>query len=349
MNSFVRKWLPPAVAVFLGITLLYLALRGVEFGALWDDLQNGNYLWLIPFVAVTLIAHIIRAWRWRLLLEALPENDGATRIPLRLVFASVMIGFMANYSAPRLGEIIRSSHISMRRKLRFGSVFGTVVADRVLDMIALGIFLLSLPLVLGSRLSSLFELLGDAFQSISSPSIIVAVVAVVLVASFGLYLFVRSQNENDKGQTFIEKIAFAFKDGLISLANSNRKTSILVSTMFMWVCYLLMTYIPLEIFGLVGDGGLSMIYAWALLLIGALGIVVPSPGGVGSYHFLAIQSLVILWSISQEAAASYAIFAHAAQMILYTAVGFMFVLAEGATWKQLSQVPNEEEIDASSE
>lgn len=341
MTSFFRKWLPPTLAVFLGITLLYLALRGVDFESLWADLRAGNYLWVIPFIVVTLLSHLIRAWRWRILLEALPEHDTSRPIPLRLTFASVMIGFMANYAAPRLGEVVRSSHIALRQKMRFGGVFGTVIADRVLDVVVLAVLLLTLPLVLGDRLSSLFQLIGGAFESISSAVLLLVIAALVVIGGAALFMLTRKPKNSQEGQSFLGKLISAFRDGLVALLRSKRKAAILLSTIAMWGCYLIMTYLPLEIFGLSGSGGLNMIDAWALLLIGALGIVVPSPGGVGSYHFLAIQSLIILWGVSQEAAASYAIFTHAAQMILYTAVGFLFVLIEGATWRELKSVPEE--------
>ncbi|MCZ6757634.1 MAG: lysylphosphatidylglycerol synthase transmembrane domain-containing protein, partial [Bacteroidetes bacterium] len=120
MLQQIRKWIFPTAALIVGIGLMYLALRGVDLGALWQDLAQGKYVWTIPFVVLNLVAHLIRSWRWRILLEALPEQRGdSPRISLRTAFSSVMIGFMANYAAPRLGEFIRTSHMSLRQKLRF--------------------------------------------------------------------------------------------------------------------------------------------------------------------------------------------------------------------------------------
>ena len=342
MLQQIRKWIFPTAALIVGIGLMYLALRGVDFDSLWKDLARGNYVWTIPFVGFTLIAHLIRSWRWRILLEALPDQrSGAPRISLRTAYSSVMIGFMANYAAPRLGEFVRASHMSLRQKLRFGSVFGTVVADRILDMVMLGLCLLTLPLVLGGRFANLMGLMTDAVgaDSIGRVARIAGVIGLTLIFAGALAIRAYRSRGNENRYSKFENVFTAFKDGVTSLTRSGHTVALVTSSLVMWACYLFLAYIPLLIFGLAGNGGLNLTDAWALLLIGTLGIIVPSPGGVGSYHFVTIQSLVILWGISQESAASYAIFSHGAQLILYTIVGFTFVLIEGATWRELKSVP----------
>ncbi|GMQ82934.1 MAG: lysylphosphatidylglycerol synthase transmembrane domain-containing protein [Rhodothermia bacterium] len=344
MLQQIRKWIFPIVALIIGIGLLYLALRGVDFDALWQDLARGKYIWAVPFVIITLIAHLIRSWRWRILLEALPEQrKDSARISLHTAFSSVMIGFMANYAAPRLGEFVRASHMSLRQKLRFGSVFGTVAADRILDMAMLGLFLLTLPWILGGRFSSFLELIRDALgvDSLRRIAWIATVfgLVVILLGAIAIAIFRKRIDENPHSK--IGNAVSEFRDGITSLTRSGHTITLLGSTLAMWACYLFLAFIPLLIFGLAGNGGLNLADSWALLLIGALGIIVPSPGGVGSYHFITIQSLVILWGVSQESAASYAIFSYAAQLILYTIVGFTFILIEGATWRELRSVPTE--------
>jgi len=343
----IRKWIFPIVALIVGIGLMYLALRGIDFDTLWRDLATGKYVWTVPFVVLTLTAHLLRSWRWRILLEALPEHrDDSPRISLRMVFSSVMIGFMANYAAPRLGEFVRSSHMSLRQKLRFGSVLGTVAADRILDMATLGLCLLTLPLVLGGRFSDFLSLLKDALgvESLSKLVWITIGIGLVVILLGAKTIAIIQKRAKENPRSKLGNAITAFKEGVISLTNSGHPIALLASTIAMWACYLFLAFIPLLIFGLADNGGLNLVDGWALLLIGAMGIVVPSPGGVGSYHFITIQSLVILWGVTQESAASYAIFSHGAQLILYTIVGFTFVLIEGATWRELKSVSTEPDI-----
>ena len=88
-------------------TLLWLALRGVDFDAMTSALAQANYWWLPPVVAVTLLSHWIRALRWALFLDVTTDRSG--RVPDQPVsrpnaFISVMVGYMANYAGPRLGR-----------------------------------------------------------------------------------------------------------------------------------------------------------------------------------------------------------------------------------------------------
>ena len=98
MSSRLNKTLVLLGSFVLGGGLLYLALRGVDFSAVGEALRTASYGWLVPLFIATMVAHLLRAWRWQMLLETLPDNDGAIseRVSLRLAFYSVMIGYMVN-------------------------------------------------------------------------------------------------------------------------------------------------------------------------------------------------------------------------------------------------------------
>ena len=333
-----RKWLFRIGTMIVAGTLLYLALRGIAFDQLARDLAEGQYAWIIPLFLVTLLSHAVRAWRWQLLLHALPENNASDNpVSFRVAFSSLMIGYMVNYAVPRFGEIVRASNLSLREKTSFGSVFGTVVAERMLDMATLALCLLSVPIILGNRVNGLISIVVDPIREMLEGNLTELFIVVVLGAAaffVGIILLLRKKDEGASRSRIGEAIQ-AFRSGLFSLIRTKRPIGLAVSTVFIWFCYACMAYIPLLIFGLAGSNALSFTDAWTLMLIGTLGIVVPSPGGIGSYHFLTIQALVLIWAVSHEAAASYAIFTHAGQMILYAVVGFSLILIEGASWGEL--------------
>ena len=99
----------------------------------------------------------------------------------------------------------------------------------------------------------------------------------------------------------------------------------------MWLMYGLMAYIPLLMFDLHTTAALSYWDGLAIMFIGVLGILVPTPGGLGSFHYITTLTLTSVYSITDSDAAAYAFFVHGAQLILYLAIGGIILLTSAAT------------------
>lgn len=330
----------------LGGGLLYLALRGVDFSSVGEALRTASYGWLLPLIAVTLLAHLLRAWRWQMLLGALPgtsSQDGPP-ISLKLAFYSVMIGYMVNYAAPRLGEVARSANVASQTSMRFPAVFGTVVVERVLDVLTLAVALLSVLALFGDRLAGVLGVFlanaGSALDGIPTIPWTVVLIGSVLVgvgvAFLTRLLFKRrlSQPADAEPGRLVSMFA-SFRDGLVSLLRVEQKGYVLLSTIGIWFCYLLMADIPLRMLGIADLFGINLLDSWALMNVGAIGMALPSPGGTGSYHYVTVQTLVYLFGVAETPAATYALFSHAAQLVLYAVVGFICLLLQGTSLKAL--------------
>ena len=122
-----------------------------------------------------------------------------------------------------------------------------------------------------------------------------------------------------------------FRQGFLSLARTGRAGRIVLQTLAMWICYGFMAWLPFVLLGQNDLFGIGPFAAWGIMLIGAVGVIIPSPGGIGTYHFITIQSLSLLFAMPQEAAASYALLTHTGQMLLYIVSGFLGMLFLGAT------------------
>lgn len=121
-----------AVGIAISAVFLYLALRGVDPGDLWMAVRNFNWLWAIPFVAITMLSMWVRAWRWRYFL--LPTAD----LPTRKLWDPMMAGFALNGLLPaRLGEFARPFVLARQENLPFPRVFGTIVVERIFDTLVL--------------------------------------------------------------------------------------------------------------------------------------------------------------------------------------------------------------------
>ncbi|MDQ7041768.1 MAG: lysylphosphatidylglycerol synthase transmembrane domain-containing protein [Rhodothermus sp.] len=317
----------------LGGLLLYLALRGVDLREVWHTLEQADYRWLAPLVALTLLSHLIRAWRWRLLLEALPDTAVHNSPTVAQAFRALMIGYMVNYAAPRLGELARAASLSRTSGLRLSSVLGTVVAERLLDLLVLGLALLSVLVLLLDRWVELHRLLvKPLLQHGTLKGLGLGGLLFLVLAGLGFHL----RRQSRLLQRLIRRIRAplqAFKRGLFTVHRTHRPVALLFSTLLIWACYWGMAYLPLRLLHLETPYGLGWTAAWILLVLGAIGVALPAPGGLGSYHYITVQVMVHLFAVPQEPAATYAVLTHAAQMVLYTAVGFLCLLLQGGHWR----------------
>jgi hypothetical protein len=136
------------------------------------------------------------------------------------------------------------------------------------------------------------------------------------------------------------------RDGLATLWTAPRRGAVALATLGMWACYALMAYLPLVMLGLAGAHDLSLADAWTVMALGALGILVPAPGGIGAFHYVTILTLTALFAVPEADAASYAVLGHAAQMVFHLAVGGAGLLWQGA---RVSLAPSLEEADVRDE
>lgn len=333
--------------------LLYLALNGVDLQTVWTALKRADYRWALPAIAITLGSHLLRAWRWQLLLNALPPSGTnqkkSSHVPLKTAFGSLMIGYMVNYAAPRVGEVARSANLARRERLSFSSVLGTVAIERALDILIFFAALLSVSLLLSHQWPLVYSLFFAPVvtyaASFSLYWILGGAVGLLLIIGAGVGYWYRYHHHRFLSSTLWEEylmpLVSAFKKGWNTLFHAPQRAGLLLSTVGMWFGYLLMAYLPLLMLDMAGTYNLSLIDTWAIMILGALGVLVPVPGGTGSYHYVTIQIMVHLFLVDQSSAATYAVLTHAGQMVLYIAVGLAFWFWQGASWKSLNSEPAE--------
>ena len=334
MPPRLRKILIQVAGFVLAAVFLYLALRGVDLGEILHAFRTADYRWLIPVVAVLLGSHVLRAWRWQILLRALPEDELAGSQPrVRPAFSSLMIGYMINYAAPRLGEVARSANMATRSRLSFSSVLGTVAAERLIDVVMLAIALISVVFLLSDRLGMLEQLFVQPFQDVNLilvGAIVLLIGVLTVLGFFGLRRLVRSESVPfiTRWSRRAKSVVDSFMDGFRTLARAPQRGLVAGISVGMWLLYAVAAYIPFQMLHLAQPFDISIGDAWSIMVLGSLGVVVPSPGGAGSYHYITVETLVHLFDVTRSPAASYAFLTHAAQMVLYIIVGVICLLLQ---------------------
>lgn len=312
------------VFLLLGLGLLWLSFRNIELAALWDDIRSANYMWMGFAVIFAIISHIFRALRWNLLINSMGYK---TRVST--TFSAVMIGYLANTAVPRMGEIMRCGVLSRKEKISFNALFGSVISERLFDLIVLMLLLLAVVAFQWDMLGEFVLQMTNPFvNSITRNGLTLSLFFASVLAVMLLLYFLRKRFKDHLQELpFYDKfrdLIVGLLDGIKTIKRMRQKWLFLFYTVMIWVFYVLMTWIPLYM--LAETSHLGMRAGITLLAIGSLGIVAPVPGGIGAYHFIGKAVLVQLFFIDPIGAGSFVAITHAGQTLLNVFVGGMAYL-----------------------
>ncbi|MBQ5784066.1 MAG: flippase-like domain-containing protein, partial [Bacteroidales bacterium] len=271
--------------------LLYFSFRGVKWSDFIEGLKNCNWVWIVVSMAVGVLGFLARALRWRLLM--LPLNKEITN---REAFDGVNVAYLTNFAFPRAGEVARCGVMAKTGKISFEGALGTVVLERVVDLLTLIIWVLVVLLVRWQEFGSfmkenLFEPLMGKFSSAIVP--IAIIVAVLALGGFLLWYYRESIIKN-RIFAKIYGIISGLKDGLLTAFKMERKGLFFLYTLLLWGTYWLTSMCTILAFPQVSS--LNAVDALFLMVIGGLGWVVPVQGGLGAYHYIVSLTLAAVYS-----------------------------------------------------
>ena len=314
----------------LGFFLLWLVFRKVDIGNVIEQIFKANYWWILLSFVFGIISHLARAARWNILI-----NSMGYKTRTKTTFYAVMVGYFANLALPRLGEVSRCGMLSKRENIPFDSLFGSVVAERVFDLIVLIIMMISIvvfqfEMVGGFVNKVIFEpVLAKFSNNLSGIFIFLIVVIVVIITAIILYRIFKARLQQSNIYIKTCKFFKGFLDGLKTIMKLKRRTAFLFFTLIIWGMYFLMTYVVF--FSLKATSHLTVIDGITVLALGSMGMVAPVPGGLGAYHFIVKATLFEIYKIPNEIAASWATLIHTSQSLMLIVVGafsyFMLVSA----------------------
>lgn len=258
------------------------------FEKIVTDFQEANFFWLAMVIVVYLLSNVSRALRWKMLLKPLGYH-----IKFWNSFHATMLGYFANLGFPRLGEVLRPGAITRYEGVPMEKAFGTIVTDRILDFLALfvviGIALISEYKALFEWLDTNANLTEKIEGLLSSPILKIGVIAILLGIS--LLFFFRKKIMETALFGKVKNIALGFWEGISSISRVDNIWMVGFHTCFIWLMYFSMTWLCM--FAFQPTSGISATQGLMVFVFGALGMVVPAPGGMGSYHAAITAGLVI--------------------------------------------------------
>jgi uncharacterized protein (TIRG00374 family) len=251
----------------------------------WEDITTANFFWIFVILVCFILSNVSRALRWKMQFKPLGYEVKAAN-----TFFAIMLGYFANLGIPRAGEFLKAGVITQYENVPFEHVMGTIVIDRAMDFICLLlVIMLSVFLeyeVVWSYLSTNTKLADQLISLVSSPFFYMA----ILIFGGIVWYFLFYKNENKLLKKF-RLMLIGFLSGIRAVADIDKPFLFIFYSIFIWVMYYLMTY--LCFFAFVPTAHLGMTAGLVVFVFGTLGMVIPTPGGMGSYHFLIGEGLKI--------------------------------------------------------
>ncbi len=300
MSDKGKKLIQLLLFLGLGIFFIWFSIKDLDAEQRHVIISNikgvasdNKWIFLILSAAIAFISVIFRAYRSILLLEPL-----GYKISKINSYHSIMICYIANLAFPRLGEVVRCSFIQRYEQVPFQKTFGTVVTERIIDLVSFGfVFLLAL-IFEREKIISIFTN-NNASNTVSllhNPLFITFIIAAALVM---LYLIFRKQIEKWKIFIKIKKIISEFWSGLLSVTRLQRSFLFIFYTIMIWVCYYFMFFVIMFAFPEITILKEQMwIASLSCVTIGTFGFII-SQGGLGAYPLL-IATILILYGINKE-------------------------------------------------
>jgi uncharacterized protein (TIRG00374 family) len=302
----------------LGAFIFWLIYKDQNIERIKTVLKNDvNYWWVAVSLVLGLFSHISRTLRWGLMIEPIGHKPRFIN-----TFLAVMVGYFMNMAFPRMGEISRCGVLSRYEKISFTKLVGTVVAERLVDMISL---LILLVVIIFSQFGKMIhfmqsnpEIQEKLSSVIKSPYLIFIIVFILI-----LFFVFRKAFKHTKVFKKITEIIQNFKEGFISIRSIKRKGWFYFHSAFIWLLYYLMLYVVFFAFDFTSN--LSPIVGLTTFVMASFGMVAPVQGGIGAWHFMAKEALS-LYGVPNENGIIFAFVAHSSMTAMIILLGIISVL-----------------------
>ena len=268
--------------------IIYLLFRNQDPIALIEKISEVEFVWVILSMIFGGWAYVNRGLRWIVLIDALGYNSSKMNS-----VSSVSVGYFTNMFIPRAGEISRCTALNRVEKIPVDKLFGTILVERVIDFVFLiSLFLLTLILKFDLILTFFTELGSQSSDSIPSSSTKYYVLVAILLSFTLVYYFLKKWIVKTFFYEKIIEFIEGLKEGFKSIKKMKRKSAFWFHTFSIWIMYFLMTYICFQ--AIPETSHLTISDGLFLLVLGGIGMVIPTPGGVGSYHAIVMIGLSVL-------------------------------------------------------
>ncbi len=308
----IKKILKTILPLALGGFLVWYSLSDISIETLGLYFKEANYGWIFLGLFFGILSHLSRAYRWKFMLEPLGFKPKFTNSVL-----AVLVGYLVNLALPRAGEISRATVMANYEDIPFEKGFGTIVAERLADLIMM---LSIVAITLFVQFDFIYNLLTKNFD----PTKIIIGFIILIIGFFVFSSFVKKAESGFllKIKTFVSGLI----EGVTSIFKMKNKWAFIAHTIFIWVMYVAMFWATIP-----AIEGLNVPFGGILIGFIAGGFsIAATNGGIGLYP-IAVAGALALFNIPTEPATAFG-------WIMWTAQTAMIIVFGGLAFALLPVV-----------
>ena len=311
MKVNIRKFLSLTVPLFIGLVIIYYqytTLSSTEIEKIKISFIKADYFYILLSLFIALFGYWSRAYRWKFSLQHLGYNT-----QFRNDLMTVCVSYFINLTIPRSGEISRAALLKKYEKVPFDKGFGTIVAERIVDLI---IFLLFVIIAFVLQFDKLYKFLID---KLPVEKIIYLLIGGFVV--FVIFIFVWIYAEWKIIKKLKQKLS-GLIEGMTSILKMKDKWNYIFHSFFIWFTYLLMFYVT--IFALPETSNIGFDVVIMGFIFGSLAVGFTN-GGIGAYP-LAIALIYSLYGIPNDVGVAFGWLVWTSQTLLTIFLGLLSYL-----------------------
>jgi uncharacterized protein (TIRG00374 family) len=301
---------------FIGLGICFYLFKENLKSNFFHILASSDWSYAVLAGLFVLIAHVFRALRWQLMLNPIAEH----KTSFFNVYNALMVGYLLNLVLPRAGELVRCGLVSKKEKLDPIAAFGTVIAERIFDLLMLLLLIVILLFVYASEIVGVLDSLkiGPIF---TNQRILIALF--LILASGFIFFFLYKSKRKSPSLGKIRKWVSKLKDGFFASKKIKSPSLFAFYTLLIWFFYTLSSFIGFKLF--VATESLNFYSAMFMVVGGSFGMIAPIQGGIGAFHFMVSECLRFL-GINSTIGLAYATIIHAAQTLVVIVFGFLSLI-----------------------
>ncbi|MDL2255732.1 flippase-like domain-containing protein [Parabacteroides sp. OttesenSCG-928-K15] len=319
LKSTLRTSLKIVIPLVFGGLLLWLIYRNMDIKAIWEVIRRGVRYDIIAFsLLFGLLANIFRGLRWSLLIDSLNMPHNKVR-----AVSAVLGTYAVNLVLPRMGEVWRCGIVTKYDKIPFTKLFGTLLIDRISDVVVVGLVTVVLffsNLSFFTNFSQRNPELLDGFHSIFTSLWIYVCALIIIAAVWFVFRYMSSFALVRKVKNMLKNVWLGVK----SIWLLEDKMKFLLQTVIIWVCYFFYFYITFYAFDFTRELGFHK--GLIAFTMSSIAVAIPVQGGIGPWHFMVISTLV-LFNVVETDAAAFAAVVHTLQTAWTGLCGLGAILA----------------------
>lgn len=291
----------------LGLFLVWWSVKDIDaqkWAEIKQSLEGARVFLVIPVFVILLISHYARALRWRLLMEPMGYNTGKLN-----TFFAVMVGYLANTAVPRLGEVLKCTILARYEKVPADKLVGTIVQERLIDafcFVIIVLITLAIQPDLYSRFIDTWFYSNSGEQAAATESsntkFLIPLIGIVLIGlALGAWMLIKKKTFKDLF-LMIKNLVLRVWQGLTTIRHMKKRKSFLLYTFLIWAGYLGSGYIGFLALQETSHFGFKE--SLTVLSAGTIGMIVPTPGGIGAYAYF-IESTMMVYGLPKSIATAF--------------------------------------------